>query len=147
MIWQLPPRMLYLSVLRDILLRQIRPSQLLQYDIEVFDRASEKPYEKSYGFLHQTMKILIGRERLRENRNRIAEKNKASGPKDTKAEPAKGDGRGNPNRKGSLGRSRSQDRSKGDKACYKFQKGQCDKGQSTYSITQQEEQNSLTLKR
>ena len=30
------------AVLRDILLRQIRPSQLLKYDIEVFDRASEK---------------------------------------------------------------------------------------------------------
>ena len=103
------------AVLRDILLRQIRPSQLLKYDIEVFDRASEKPYEKSYGFLHQSMKNLIGRERLRENRNRIAEKNKASVPKDTKAEPAKGDGRGNPNRKGSLGRGRSQDRSKGKK--------------------------------
>ena len=38
------------------------------------------------------------------NRNRIAEKNKASVPTETKAEPAKGDGRGNPNRKGSLGR-------------------------------------------
>ena len=46
------------------------------------------------------MKNLIDRERLRENRNRIAEKNKAGGPKDTKAAPAKGDGRGNPNRKG-----------------------------------------------
>ena len=33
------------------------------------------------------MKNLIDRERLRENRNRIAEKNKAE-PKDTKAAPA-----------------------------------------------------------
>ena len=117
------------AVLRDILLRQIRPSQLLKYDIEVFDRASEKAYEESYSFLHQSMKNLIDRERLRENRNRIAEKKKAGGPKDTKAAPAKGDGRGNPNRKGSPSRGRSQDRSKGDKVCYKFQKGQCDKGQ------------------
>jgi hypothetical protein len=70
------------AVLRDILLRQIRPSQLLKYDIEVFDRASEKAYEKSYGFLRQSMKNLIDRERLRENRNRIAEKNKAGGGKD-----------------------------------------------------------------
>ena len=73
-------------------------------------------------------KNLIDRERLRENRNRIAEKNKAGGPKDTKAAPAKGDGRGNPNRKGSPSRGRSQERGKGDKVCYKFQKGQCDKG-------------------
>ena len=116
------------AVLRDILLRQIRPSQLLKYDIEVFDRASEKAHEKSYSFLHQSMKNLIDRERLRENRNCIAEKNKAGGPKDTKAAPAKGDGRGNPNRKGSPSRGRSQERGKGDKICYKFQKGQCDKG-------------------
>ena len=60
------------AVLRDILLRQIRPSQLLKYDIEMFDRAHEKSHEKSYSFLHQSMKNLIDRERLRENRNRIA---------------------------------------------------------------------------
>ena len=47
------------TMLRDILLRQIRPSQLLKYDIEVFYRASEKAHEKSYGFLHQSMKNLI----------------------------------------------------------------------------------------
>ena len=51
------------AVLRDILLRQIRPSQLLTYDIEVFDRASEKSPEKSYSFLHQSMKNSIDRER------------------------------------------------------------------------------------
>ena len=116
------------AVLRDILLWQIRPSQLLKYDIEVFDRASEKAHEKSYGFLHQSLKNLIDRERLGENRNRIAEKSKAADPKDTKAAPAKGDGRGNPNRKGSPSGGRSQERGKGDKVCYKFQKGQCDKG-------------------
>ena len=133
------------AVLRDILLRQIRPSQLLKYDIEVFDRASEKSHEKSYSFLHQSMKNLIDQERLRETRNRIAEKNKSGGPKDTKAAPAKGDGR-----KGSPSRGRSQERGKGDKICYKFQKGQCDQGknwsfqacerwQSTYQITQKKE--------
>ena len=116
------------AVLRDILLRQIRPSHLLKYDIEVFDRASEKSHEKSYSFLHQSMKNLIDRERLRENRNRIAEKNKSGGPKDTKAAPAKGDGR--KGRKGSPSRGRSQERGKGDKICYKFQKGQCDKGKN-----------------
>ena len=113
------------AVLRDILLRQIRPSQLLKYDIEVFDRASEKSHEKSYIFLHHSMKNLIDRE-LRENRNRIAERNKAGAPKDTKAAPAKSDGR--TGRKGSPSRGRSQERGKGDKICYKFQNGQCDKG-------------------
>ena len=115
------------AVLRDNLLRQIRPSQLLKYDIEVFDRASEKAHEKFYNFLHQSMKNLIHRERLKENRNRIAEKNKA-GSKDAKAAPAKGDGRGNPSRRQSPSRGRSQERGTGDKICYKFQKGQCDKG-------------------
>ena len=117
------------AVLRDILLRQIRPSNLLKYDIEVFDRASERSHEKSYSFLHhQSMKNLIDRERLRENRNRIAEKNKSGSPKDTKAAPAKGDGR--KGRKGSPSRGRSQERGKGDKICYKFRKGQCDKGKN-----------------
>ena len=46
----------------------------------------------SYDFLHQSMKNLIDRERLRENRNRIAEKNKA-GLKDLKGAPAKYEGR------------------------------------------------------
>ena len=116
------------AVLRDILLRQIRPSQLLKYDIEVFDRAAERSHEKSYEFLHQSMKNLIDRERLRENRNRIAEKNKA-GLKDLKVAPAKGDGR--PGRKGSPSRGRSSEKgSKGDKICFKFQEGKCDKGKN-----------------
>eukprot|EP00435_Cladocopium_sp_Y103_P035790 s3403_g9.t1 len=52
------------AVLRDSLLRQIRcSSQLLEYDIEVFDRAHEKPHAKSYDFLHRSMKNLIDRER------------------------------------------------------------------------------------
>ena len=34
------------------------------------------PMKSPYSFLHQSMKNLIDRERLRENRNRIAEKNK-----------------------------------------------------------------------
>ena len=65
------------------------------------------------------MKNLIDRERLRENRNRIAEKNKA-GLKDLKVAPAKGDGR--PGRKGSPSRGRSSEKGgKGDKICFKFQ--------------------------
>ena len=64
----------------------------------------------SYIFLHQSMKNLIDREPLRENWNRIAEKNKAVGPKDTKAAPAKGDGR--TGTKGSPSRGRSQERGK-----------------------------------
>ena len=39
--------------------------------------SSPEKVSRSYNFLHQSMKNLIDRERLRENRNRIAEKNKA----------------------------------------------------------------------
>ena len=98
----------------------------MKYDIEVFDRASEKSHEKSCIFLHQSMKNLIDRERLREHRNRISEKNKAGGPKDAKANPARNESE--TGKKGSPSRGRCQERGRGDKICYKFQKGQCDKG-------------------
>ena len=93
----------------------------------MFDRAGERSHGKSYNFLHQSMKNLIDRKRLRENRNRIAEKNKA-GLEDLKVAPAKGDGR--PGRKGSPSRGRSSERSKGEKICFKFQEGKCDKGKN-----------------
>ena len=64
------------NVLRDILLRQIRTSSILRYDIDLFDRAKEGDRHRSYKFLLQSIKDLIDRERLRENRSRIAERNR-----------------------------------------------------------------------
>ena len=64
------------NVLRDILLRQIRNSSILRYDIDLFDRAKEGDHHRSYKFLLQSIKDLIDRERLRENRSRIAERNR-----------------------------------------------------------------------
>ena len=49
-------------VLRDILLRQIGKCHLLKYDIEPFDRASEKSEQKSYAFLLQNIKDFLDRE-------------------------------------------------------------------------------------
>ena len=118
-------------VLRDILLRQIRKCHLMKYDIEAFDRASEKSEQKSYGFLLQNIRDLLDRERLRSNRNRMVEKNKHGSDKPQPAAPAQG---GNPRGKGGRGdrgRGRSRERSestKGDKICYKFRDGKCDKG-------------------
>eukprot|EP00435_Cladocopium_sp_Y103_P055854 s582_g18.t1 len=69
------------SVLRDILLRQIRKCHLMKYDIEAFDEASEKTEQKSYAFLSfllQNIRDLLDRERLRSTRNRIVEKNFSS---------------------------------------------------------------------
>ena len=118
-------------VLRDILLRQIRKCHLMKYDIEAFDRASEKSEQKSYAFLLQNIRDLLDRERLRSNRNRMVEKNKHGSDKPQPAAPAQG---GNPRGKGGRGdrgRGRSRERSestKGDKICYKFRDGKCDKG-------------------
>eukprot|EP00435_Cladocopium_sp_Y103_P000397 s2998_g1.t1 len=92
-------------VLRDILLRQIRKCHLMKYDIEAFDRASEKSDQKSYAFLLQNIRDLLDRERLRANRNRIVEKNKQGAEKPQPAAAAQGD-KPNPRRKNSRGRSR-----------------------------------------
>ena len=80
-------------VLRDILLRQIRKRHLLKYDIEAFDRASDRSEQKSYAFLLQNIWDFLDRERLRSNRNRIVEKNKPGSDKPQPAAPAQG---GNP---------------------------------------------------
>ena len=60
-------------VLRDILVRQIRKCHLMKYDIEAFDRSSEKSERKSCAFLLQNIRDLLDRERLRSNRNRMVE--------------------------------------------------------------------------
>jgi hypothetical protein len=114
-------------VLRDTLLRQIRKCQLMKYDIEEFDRANEKSEQKSYAFLLRNIRDLLDRERLRSNRNRIVEKNKQT-EKLQPAAPAQG-GKDRGKGKGDRGRSRGRSQSaKGDKICYKFRDGKCEKG-------------------
>ena len=58
--------------LRDILLRQIRKSQRLKFDLERYDRAKEGTPEHSYEFLKESIRDLLTRERMRKNRDRIA---------------------------------------------------------------------------
>ena len=114
-------------VLRDILLRQIRKCHLMKYDIEAFDRAPEKSEQKSYAFLLRNIRDLLDRERLRSNRNRIVEKNKQT-DKPQPAAPAQG-GKDRGKGKGDRGRSRGRSQStKGDRICYKFRDGKCEKG-------------------
>ena len=112
-------------VLRDILLRQIRGSSLLKYDIEVFDRAREGSHEKSYAFLHQSMKDMIDRERLRENRNRIVQRQtgKEGGKANAGVAAKPGPRKGSPKRE----RGRSEEPKKKG-ICYAFQKGECKQG-------------------
>ena len=114
-------------VLRGILLRQIRKCHLMKYDIEAFDRAPEKSEQKSYAFLLRNIRDLLDRERLRANRNRIVEKNKQT-EKPQPAAPAQG-GKDRGKGKGDRGRSRGRSQStKGDRICYKFRDGKCEKG-------------------
>eukprot|EP00435_Cladocopium_sp_Y103_P044832 s114_g12.t1 len=99
----------------------------MKYDIEAFDRASEKSEQKSYAFLLQSIRDPLDRERLRSNRNRIVEKNKQGAEKPQPAAAAQGD-KPNPRRKNSRGRSRERSQSaKGEKICFKFKDGKCDK--------------------
>ena len=97
----------------------------MKYDIEAFDRAPEKSEQKSYAFLLRNNRDLLDRERLRSNRNRIVEKNKQT-EKPQPAAPAQG---GKDRGKGDRGRPRGRSQSaKGDKICYKFRDGKCEKG-------------------
>ena len=111
-------------VLRDILFRQIRKCQLMKYEAEAFDRASENSEQKSYAYLLRNIRGLLDMERHRSNRNRIVEKNKQT-EKPQPAAPSQGaEDRG----KGDRGRSRGRSQSgKGDKVCYKFRDGKCEK--------------------
>ena len=59
-------------VLRDILLRQIRKSSRMKYDLEIYDRAKEGSASHSYAFLLKSIRDLLTRERMRKNRDRIA---------------------------------------------------------------------------
>ena len=93
------------AVLRDILLRQIRPSQLLKYYIEVLIVPVKRPMRR-----HMVFSISPWRTWLTGNGSGKTEialpRTKVGGSEDAKAAPAKGDGRGNPNRKGSPSRGR-----------------------------------------
>ena len=60
------------TTLRDILLRELRQSKRLKYDLEIYDRAREGTEQHTYRFLVDTLKELLTRERTRKNRDRIA---------------------------------------------------------------------------
>ena len=58
--------------LRDILLRQIRRSARMKWDLDLYDRGKEGTSTHSYNFLIQSIRDLLARERVRRNRDRIA---------------------------------------------------------------------------
>ena len=93
------------TTLRDILLRQLRSSGKLKFDLEVYDRAKEGSEQRTYEYLVKCVKELLTRDRSRKNRNAIA---KAHGAKFGAPAPAEA----------TTPRGRSQ-----DKPCYAFQRG------------------------
>ncbi|CAE7938904.1 Pacrg, partial [Symbiodinium necroappetens] len=60
------------TTLRDILLRELRNSHKLKFDLEVYDRAKEGEEKHTYGYLVKCVKELLERERTRSNRTAIA---------------------------------------------------------------------------
>ena len=60
------------TTLRDILLRELRNSNKLKFDLEVYDRAKEGEEKHTYGYLVKCVKELLERERTRSNRTAIA---------------------------------------------------------------------------
>ena len=99
------------TTLRDILLRQLRSSGKLKFDLEVYDRAKEGSEQRTYEYLVKCVKELLTRDRSRKNRNAIA---KAHGAKFGAPAPAEA----------TTPRGRSQ-----DKPCYAFQRGKCPIGE------------------
>ena len=99
------------TTLRDILLRELRNSNKLKFDLEVYDRAKEGEEKHTYGYLVTCVKELLERERTRSNRTAIA---KAHGAKyGTPATPT------------STPRGREE-----KKPCFAFQRGKCQRGKN-----------------
>ena len=125
--------------LRDILLRQIRRSARMKWDLDLCDRAKEGTPTHSYNFLIQSIRDLLTRDRVRRNRDRIAkshgDKFRAPVLRKEGTRPQSG-GRGRPPSRDSNAsfRSRSssrasQGRSSSPKAvCYEALKGKCTRG-------------------
>ena len=124
------------TTMRDILLRELRQSKRLKYDLEIYDRAREGSEQHTYRFLAESLKDLLTRERKRKNRDRIARSHgdkhgaAASSPGRTSSPSRGGRGRSQSPRPRSAGRSKSHSpgmsRSPSPRrVCYDFLRGTC----------------------
>ena len=125
--------------LRDILLRQLRKSHSIKYDLQIFDRAKEGTPTHTYAFLVNAVKEHLTRERTRRNRDLIAKSHgaKFGAPAYETQRPSQRGGRGRSmspsssrSRASSLKNSRSPRRTPSPKTqlCHDFQKGKCTRG-------------------
>ena len=139
------------TTLRDILLRELRQSKRLKYDLVIYDRAREGAEQHTYRFLVDSLKELLTRERKRKNRDRIARSHgdkygaAASKSPSRTATPSGRGGRGRSQspRPRSPGRSKShspgKSRSLSPKGvCYDFLNRTCKRG-NNLPIPSQEE--------
>ena len=104
------------TTLRDILLRELRNSSKLKFDLEVYDRAKEGEEKHAYGYLVKCVKELLERERTRSNRTAIA---KAHGAR--YGAPAYDEKPKAP----TTPRGRDE-----KKPCFAFQRGKCPRGKN-----------------
>ena len=112
------------NILRDLFLRQIRHAPSLKYDIDLFDRAKEGEENKTYQFLLTSVRNYIDRERLRTNRDRVAQRqnpNKAAAAANDRKQEDKERRRGRSS-------ERAKPDNKKDKPCFKFREGNCKLG-------------------
>ena len=101
--------------LEDILLRQIRRSARMKWDLDLYDRAKEGTPTHSYNVLIQSIRDLLTRERVRRNRDRIAkchgDKHGAHAPRKEGTRPqSRGRGRPSSSDSNASFRSRSSSR-------------------------------------
>ena len=141
---------------RDIILRELRKSNRLKYDLEAYDRAKEGSETHSLKFLVNSVKELLTRERMRSNRAKIAkshgdkygapahdDKNTRKTPGDNRGRdrstsvPAKGTGKGKDRSRSTSRSSRGSAQSRGSSnrsqspnkpVCWDFRNGKCTRG-------------------
>ena len=101
------------TTLRDVLLRELRNSSRLKFDLEVYDRAKEGSEQRTYECLLKCVKELLTRERTGRNRTAIAKEHGAKyGTPAPSDDPAPSTPRGHGEKK----------------PYYAFQRGKCPKG-------------------
>ena len=107
------------ATLKDLFYREVRKFRKLRFDLDVYERAPEGSSDRSYEFLINSVRRYLDRERLRTNREKIAQSHSAK-----YANPAPHDKR---TRSPSYGKRST----KGDNSnqCYEFAKtGKCKYG-------------------
>ena len=60
------------NTLKDIFMREVRKTKRMEYDLKVYERSREGSETRSYQYLVQAVRDILSRDRLKENRDRIA---------------------------------------------------------------------------